>query len=106
LAVGDWAGAREAYERALIERPRSGFPLYGVALSDEKARNADAAAKEYAEFLAAWKDADPALTQVTHAQGYVAVHPAVAGGAERSKKGRVAARPPRQRLRSNAVTGN
>jgi tetratricopeptide (TPR) repeat protein len=106
LAVGDWAGAREAYERALIERPRSGFPLYGIALSDEKARNPDAAAKEYAAFLAAWKDADPALTQVTHAQGYVAVHPAVAGGAERSKKGRVAARPPCQRLCSNAVTGN
>jgi hypothetical protein len=80
LAVGDWAGAKAAYERALIERPRSGFPLYGIAMSDEKAGNSDAAAKEYAEFLAAWKDADPALTQVTHARDYVAVHPAVAGG--------------------------
>jgi tetratricopeptide (TPR) repeat protein len=87
LAVGDWAGAKAAYERALIERPRSGFPLYGIAMSDEKAGNPDAAAKEYAEFLAAWKDADPALTQVTHARDYVAVHPAVTGGAERSRRG-------------------
>jgi tetratricopeptide (TPR) repeat protein len=78
MAVGDWADAKTAYEKALIERPRSGFPLYGIAMSSEKAGNTEAAAKEYADFLAAWKDADPALGQVTHAQTYLAEHPVVA----------------------------
>ena len=87
MAVGDWADAKAAYERALVERPRSGFPLYGIALSSEKAGDADAAAKEYADFLVAWKGADPALTQVTHAQTYLAEHPVVAEGPERSQKG-------------------
>jgi tetratricopeptide (TPR) repeat protein len=68
IDVGDWADAKAAYEKALIERPRSGFPLYGIAMSSEKAGDAEAAAKEYADFLAAWKDADPTLGQVTHAQ--------------------------------------
>lgn len=85
MAVGDWTGAKAAYERALVERPRSGFPLYGIAMSSEKAGDADSAAKEYAAFLAAWKDADPALLQVTHAHGYIAEHPTVARGSERNR---------------------
>jgi tetratricopeptide (TPR) repeat protein len=80
MAVGDWADAKTAYQKALIERPRSGFPLYGIALSSERAGEAAAAATEYADFLAAWKEADPVLTQVTHAQTYLAEHPAVVGG--------------------------
>jgi tetratricopeptide (TPR) repeat protein len=87
MAVGDWADAKAAYEKALIERPRSGFPLYGIAMSSEKIGDAEAAAKEYADFLAAWKDADPALGQVTHAQTYLAEHPVVAEGPERSQRG-------------------
>ncbi len=71
MAVGDWAGARTAYQRALGERPRSGLALYGIAMCSEKAGDPQAAAKEYADFLAAWKDADPALAQVTHAQTYL-----------------------------------
>ena len=90
MAVGDWTEAKTAYEQALLERPRSGFPLYGIALSSEKAGDPEAAAKEYATFLAAWKDADPALGQVTHAQTYLAEHPAVAGSPEpvETRKGR------------------
>jgi hypothetical protein len=76
MSVGDWMGAKAAYQRALVERPHSGFPLYGIALSSEKADDFDAASKEYADFLAAWKDADTDLAQVSHARTYVAQHPA------------------------------
>jgi tetratricopeptide (TPR) repeat protein len=89
MAVGDWADAKAAYKKALIERPRSGFPLYGIALCSERAGDAASATTEYADFLAAWKDADPALTQVTHAHTYLAEHPSVAGGPERSRRERV-----------------
>jgi len=72
MDADDWTDARAAYEQALLERPRSGFALYGIALSSEKAGNREAAAKEYAAFLAAWKDADPALPQIAHAKNYAA----------------------------------
>lgn len=73
MAAGDWTAARSAYEEALVERPRSGLALYGIAMCSEKAGDSRAA-KEYADFLAAWKDADPALPQITHARAYVAGH--------------------------------
>lgn len=72
LAIGEWNEARNAYERALKERPRSGFALYGIAISGEKAGNAREAVKKYADFLAAWKDADSSLQQLSHARRYVA----------------------------------
>ncbi|HKV04565.1 MAG TPA: hypothetical protein VJO53_05590 [Candidatus Acidoferrales bacterium] len=78
-SVKDWTGARAAYQRALVERPHSGFSLYGIAQCSENAGNFAAAAKEYAEFLAAWKDADTDLAQMAHARDYVAQHPVVAG---------------------------
>jgi tetratricopeptide (TPR) repeat protein len=78
LAAGDFAGARSAYQQALHERPRSGFPLYGIATCSEKAGNATAAAREYSDFLAAWKDADPQLAQIEHAREFLAQHPVVA----------------------------
>jgi len=80
MAIGDWTDATSAYQKALVQRPRSGFALYGIAMCSEKAGHSVAAAKEYAEFLEAWKNADPVLTQVIHAQTYVAEHPAVAEG--------------------------
>ncbi len=76
MAIGDWTDAKIAYEQALLERPRSGLVLYGIARSSEKSGNLNAAAKEYVDFLAAWKDADPALAQVKDAQTYLAEHPA------------------------------
>jgi hypothetical protein len=48
-------------------------------MTSERAGDSEAAAKEYADFLIAWKDADPALAQMRHAQTYLAEHPAVAG---------------------------
>ncbi len=83
LAAGDFAAAKAAYQQALVERPRSGFPLYGIALCSEKSGNLDAAAKEYSDFLAAWKNADPSLPQLAHARTYVAQHP-IANGRRRN----------------------
>jgi hypothetical protein len=80
MAASDWTSAKAAYEEALIERPRSGFPLYGIAKASEQAGNSAAAAAEYAEFLAAWKSADSDLPQLAHARDYVASHAAVATG--------------------------
>ncbi len=36
LAASDWADAQLAYEQALIDRPHSGFSLYGVAMAKEQ----------------------------------------------------------------------
>jgi tetratricopeptide (TPR) repeat protein len=72
MAIGDWKAAKAAYERALRERPKSGLALYGIALSSEKLGDGQAAAKEYAEFLKAWKSADADLPQLKHAREYVA----------------------------------
>jgi len=49
-------GETEAAEQALLKGPGSGFALYGIAQE-----------KGYPEFVAAGKDAEPALDRVTHA---------------------------------------
>jgi tetratricopeptide (TPR) repeat protein len=74
LSVGDWKEAKAAYQRALAERPRSGLALYGIAMSTEKSGDAEAAAKAYTDFIAAWKNADSSLPQLIHAQAYVSQH--------------------------------
>ena len=74
MAVSDWADAKTAYEAALAERPKSGFPLYGIALAIEKIGDGPGAQKAYAAFLDAWKNADSSLPQLTHAKDYVAAH--------------------------------
>ncbi len=74
MAIDDWADAKAAYETALLERPRSGFALYGIAICQEKAGETNAATKAYTDFLSAWKDADPALAQISHARTYLAAH--------------------------------
>ncbi len=96
MAAGDWAAARAAYERALLERPRSGFALYGIAMCSERAGDSQAAAREYADFLASWKDADPGLAQVAHARTYLAGNRAVAG--RRSESARRSAEVPARNL--------
>jgi|SRR5579871_98003 len=72
MAAGKWADAKAAFERALVERPHSGFALYGIALASEKSGDREAAVRTYADFLTAWKDADAALPQVAHARAYMA----------------------------------
>jgi tetratricopeptide (TPR) repeat protein len=74
MAVGDWTGANAAYKQALLERPRSGFPLYGIAMSSEQGGDSEAATREYVEFLKAWEDGDPELVQVRHARTYLGEH--------------------------------
>jgi tetratricopeptide (TPR) repeat protein len=72
LAARDWSGARTAFQTALVERPRSGFALYGLAQCSEQAGDKAGAIAAYTEFLRAWRDADRSLPQVMHAREYVA----------------------------------
>ncbi len=74
MADSDWTDAKAAYKGALVDRPCSGFPLYGIAMASEQAGNVAAAAHEYADFLAAWKSADSDLPQLAHARAYLASH--------------------------------
>jgi len=74
LSASAWTDAKAAYQKALLERPKSGFPLYGIALSSERSGDAKAASAEYAEFVAAWKDADAALPQLGHARAFLTEH--------------------------------
>jgi tetratricopeptide (TPR) repeat protein len=74
MAIGAWTAAKTFYEEALMEMPQTGFVLYGIAMCSEKADDLQVAAKQYTDFLAAWKDADPNLAQVTHARDYLAGH--------------------------------
>jgi tetratricopeptide (TPR) repeat protein len=76
MAIGNWSEAKAGYQHALLERPRSGFALYGIANNSEKSGDSKAAAREYADFLSAWKGADPGLAQIRHAQEYIAKHDA------------------------------
>ena len=39
LSVSDYAAAKSAYQQALTERPNSGYPLFGLALTEEKSGN-------------------------------------------------------------------
>ncbi len=72
LRAGDYSGAHKAYEAALLERPKSGFPLFGMARSSEAAGDGATAGKEYAEFADAWKNGNPDLPQMSHAREYMA----------------------------------
>jgi tetratricopeptide (TPR) repeat protein len=64
----DYAGAKAAYEAALVERPNSGFGLYGLALVKELSGDAAGARESYQAFLKAWPSADSALPEMTHAR--------------------------------------
>jgi tetratricopeptide (TPR) repeat protein len=75
LAARRWADAKAAFERAFVERPHSGFALYGIALASERSGDRDGAIKNYMDFLAAWKEADPSLPQIAHARAYVSARP-------------------------------
>jgi hypothetical protein len=65
-----------------MERPHSGFALYGIALAMEHSGDRDGAVKMYADFLAAWKEADGAVPQLTHARNYLASHRGIRGFAD------------------------
>jgi tetratricopeptide (TPR) repeat protein len=71
LKAKDYPDARVAYERALVQRPNSGFGLYGLALVKESQGDSAGAREAYAAFLKAWPKADTNLPEVTHAQKVV-----------------------------------
>jgi tetratricopeptide (TPR) repeat protein len=83
-AAGKYDDARAAYQRALKERPKSGFPLYGIAQSTEEAGDTRGAVAAYTDFVATWKTADPDLPQLTHARAYLAEHQKTLAGAART----------------------
>jgi tetratricopeptide (TPR) repeat protein len=64
--------AREAFKKALGERPHSGFALYGIALSWDKQGKSKEAVSAYREFLDAWSHADRDLPSMKAAQAYLA----------------------------------
>jgi tetratricopeptide (TPR) repeat protein len=65
-----YADAKKAYQAALVERPNSGFPLYGIAQADVAAGDKAAASTDFAALLTAWKHADPTLPQVAAAKAW------------------------------------
>jgi tetratricopeptide (TPR) repeat protein len=71
LGAGDAAGAHDAYAAALVERPNSGFALYGLARSSEAAGHTDTARAEYTKFLEAWRDSDPSTPELAHARQFL-----------------------------------
>jgi tetratricopeptide (TPR) repeat protein len=73
MRAGDYSDAHKAYAAALVERPRSGFPLFGMARSSEAAGDEAMAAKEYAEFANAWKEGNQDLPQMAHAREFLSV---------------------------------
>jgi tetratricopeptide (TPR) repeat protein len=74
MTAGKWPDAKAAFQQALVERPNSGFALYGVALATEKAGDTVATTVAYKQFLGAWKTADRDLPEVQHAQQWVSQH--------------------------------
>ncbi len=72
IRAGKFDDARQAFQNALKQRPRSGWALYGIALAWDKQGKKDEAAKAYREFLDAWSNADPDLPQVQDAKAYLA----------------------------------
>jgi tetratricopeptide (TPR) repeat protein len=72
LSVSDFPAAKAAYQQALTERPNSGYPLFGLALTEEKSGNHQAASTAYTTFLNSWHHADSTLPQLTHAKSFVA----------------------------------
>jgi tetratricopeptide (TPR) repeat protein len=74
LTAGKWSAAKAASRQALVERPNSGFALYGIAQATEKGGDVGETTAAYKQFLSAWKAADPTLPQVEHAQQWLSQH--------------------------------
>lgn len=71
LRAKDYAGAKAAYEAALVERPNSGFGLYGLARVKELQGDAAGARESYSVFLKQWSTADASLPELSHARSVV-----------------------------------
>jgi tetratricopeptide (TPR) repeat protein len=71
LRAKDYAGAKAGYESALVERPNSGFELYGLARVKELQGDVAGARESYNAFLKAWSAADASRPEVAHARSVV-----------------------------------
>jgi len=74
LKLKQWDKARDAFNAALSQRPKSGHALYGIAQSYALSGDVTGATTAYREFLAAWPHADSDLTQVKQAHSWLATH--------------------------------
>jgi uncharacterized protein HemY len=74
LRARQWDKARQAFEEALKQRPKSGHALYGIAQSYALADDPPKAADAYREFLTSWGNADPDLPQIRQAKNWLASH--------------------------------
>ena len=73
LRAKDYVGAKAAYEAALVERPNSGFGLYGLARVKELQGDTTGAREGYGAFLKQWSAADASLQEIAHARSVVGV---------------------------------
>jgi tetratricopeptide (TPR) repeat protein len=74
LRTHQWDKAREAFEQALKQRPKSGHALYGIARSYAMGGDATKATQAYKDFLASWQNADADLPQMKQAKSWLANH--------------------------------
>jgi tetratricopeptide (TPR) repeat protein len=74
MTAGKLPEAEAAYQKALVERPNSGFALYGIAQVKERTQDAAATSSAYRQFLSAWKTADPGLPEMQHAEQWMSKH--------------------------------
>jgi cytochrome c-type biogenesis protein CcmH/NrfG len=83
MTAGKYSDAKAALEQSLVDRPNSGFALYGIALATEKSGDAAATSAAYQRFLSAWKTADSRLPQIAHAHEWLRQHqPTSSAGSE------------------------
>jgi tetratricopeptide (TPR) repeat protein len=75
IRAGKFDDARQAFQKALADRPKSGWALYGIALAWDKEGKKAEAETGYREFLDAWSNADRDLPQVKAAQNYLKPEP-------------------------------
>jgi tetratricopeptide (TPR) repeat protein len=74
-AAGQTDAAAKAWQKALEDRPNSGFPLYGLAKIAEKSGEISKTSEAYTKFITAWKNADLDLPKVEEAKAWLAAHP-------------------------------
>lgn len=74
LRAGNWDQARQAFADELIERPKNGHALFGVARALELAGKSAEAAEAYRAFRAAWSHADPELKEMRLAREWQKSH--------------------------------
>ena len=74
-AAGQTESAAKAWQKALEDRPNSGFPLYGLAKIAEKSGDLSKTTEAYTKFITAWKNADPNSPKIEEAKAWLAAHP-------------------------------